>query len=67
MVDHFLPPRCPCAVTALPGVTTNGDTAGAVFGLSCFGFFTSRLPRLSPLAIIFSLAPNEPNCVFKAP
>ena len=66
MKDHFLSPRFPCAGPALPCVTMNGDVAGAVFGLSCFGFFASRFPRLSPLGIILSLVANEPNRVFTA-
>jgi hypothetical protein len=48
--DALLPPGGFAGALPLPGFVKD-EAATAGFGFSFFGFFASRLPRCSPLAI----------------
>jgi hypothetical protein len=39
----------------------NGETGAASFGFSFFGFFASRLPRCSPLAMAYLRCRSDPR------
>jgi hypothetical protein len=56
--DARLPPSGFAGALPLPWLTK--EEAGIGFlGLSCFGFFASRLPRFSPLAIVVSIVSQD--------
>jgi hypothetical protein len=48
--DALLPPAGFAGVPSLPWFA-KGEAGIGFLGLSCFGFFASRLPRFSPLAM----------------
>ena len=49
---YFLPPFLGCVLNLFSKVSATFESVlSTFFGLFCFGFFASRLPRFCPLAI----------------